>query len=271
MKSEMLYHYTGGSAYLNIILKRTLWLTDINYQNDGYEGKIAKKHLEIQRDHPNYSKFMDDYLSDIVDYFLNSSPIVYMSCFSNSGYDNLSLYRTYTPTDGGYCIGFEKSYLENIQGASVLECNYDNKDQSVQIKAFLDDLIIEAEKLKRKIPDPKKARSLIAESGLRDRFNELSVKFKSPEFKDEKEYRLCFGGISFDKIEYRMSSRQNIIIPYREINLPNIETEVAVSAGPNSLNEVKHSYQILTATAEARGSKWKFIKHGGSGSRYRII
>lgn len=266
-----LFHYTSAFVIQEIVLKRKIWATNINYMNDSKEGaiprQILRRHVNSKRAH---ELGLDEYLKEAIEYFLNRNKHSFVACFS-AGHDNLSLYRTYTPPDGGYAIGFERNYLDNIPSTELIECEYARDNHDVEISRYLKDLIQTLKSYDRTGISPLELCNSFKESGqFLNRLAHMSDAFKSDSFASENESRLV--GRNWGKRELRASSRGNFLIPYVPIELPNIETNVRISIGPNSnLDLATKGIQELPEIARRQGCKWKISISGFGVTSYRNI
>jgi len=255
--NNRIYHYTDANALLEIIKTRKLWSTDIGYMNDKREGDIPNKYLTQFSGSQNlYSEIKTtDYIKSFIEHFMSSHEHNYITSFSKR-YDNLSLYRTYGPPDGGYCIGFEIGYLKNISQHSLIECDYSAKSQKTEVQNLLRKLLDEAEKLRILGHTAQEAANHLKQStDYVSVFSKLAVKQKSPEFITEEEVRLINHAWVSRKL--RVSSRGNLLIPYVEVELPNTNTDVLITLGPNSNADLaRKSMQDLGNLAKNYGTKW---------------
>ncbi|MDO6822275.1 DUF2971 domain-containing protein [Marinobacter sp. 1_MG-2023] len=266
-----LFHYTSAFVIQEIVLKRKIWATNINYMNDSKEGAIPRERLRRYVNSKGaHGLGVDEYLKEAIEYFLNKNKHSFVACFS-AGHDNLSLYRTYTPPDGGYAIGFESDYLNKIPTTELIGCEYARDNHDGEILRYLKDLIQALKSYDRSGISPLELCNNFKETGqFLNRLAHMSDAFKSDSFASENESRLV--GRDWEKRELRASSRGNFLIPYVPIELPNIETNVRISIGPNSnLDLAIKGIQELPDIARRQGCKWNISIGGFGGASYRYI
>ncbi len=69
-----------------------------------------------------------------------------------------------------------------------------------------------------------------------------------------------------------MSNLGNVIIPYRELEIPNEKIDVHIVLGPNSAgNLAKAGYEQLSHTVKLNGLKWNLIYSDLLDSSYRYV
>lgn len=120
----IVYHYCSVPAFISIIRKKELWLTDVLKSNDPMEGQKILSDVftyfnyndEIKNVYENTDLYwimdlIQNYECEVKDYTNYNS---YAMCFSKKG-DLLSQWRGYTPNAAGLSIGFDESFFENWQ------------------------------------------------------------------------------------------------------------------------------------------------------------
>lgn len=266
-----LFHYTNAFVIQEIVLNKKIWATNINYMNDSKEGGIPRDILRRYINSKDAHKFgINEYLRNAIEPFLNRSKHSFVACFS-TGHTNLSLYRTYTPPDGGYAIGFERRYLEQIHNTELINCEYSRDNHEEELSNYLRDLVKTLKEYDGSGYTPLELSNNFKESSIfMDRLASMSEAFKSNSFASESESRLV--GRDWANRQLRVSSRGNFVIPYVPIELPNIETKVMISIGPNSnLDMAMRGIQELPGIARRQGSKWEISIGGWGVSSYRYI
>lgn len=257
-RENIIYHYTDAKSLIEIIKTRKLWATDIRFMNDKREGEIAVNHLKHigQKLLRLEGIEITPFIAEVIEYFVNSSRHNYIASFSKR-YDNLSLFRTYGPPDGAYCIGFDWEYLNDIPGVSCKFCEYSYETQTSDVALLFQKMIKDIEKGQHEGKSSlHTSNSLVQNPKYFNRLAELSVIHKSPEFFTEEEVRVV--SHNWKERQVRVSSREHIIIPYVEIDLPNTETDVLITLGPNSDHQLaQHGFQEVGNLANISGTQWK--------------
>tara|TARA_R100001163_G_C5052552_1_gene189194 strand:+ start:163 stop:987 length:825 start_codon:yes stop_codon:yes gene_type:complete len=270
--SDHVYHYTDAHALLSIISNRTIWATDINFLNDKREGNVSRNYirqfLRRKRKSPDFE--MTDAIAEAIESFLGARKHAYVTSFVNR-YDNLTMYRTYGPPEGGYCIGFKREYLRTVPNTRLVDMEYTKEVQQKETYDFLKQLVEDLVEKGDPKPSPQEASNQILKKGrFFGQLHDLSVSHKSSEFHTEDEIRLV-SSAGWNDRKLRISSKGNVFIPYIEHELPNTETDVLITLGPNTAQELANSgFQHLRHIAQKNGTKWN-IEFGVwelSGYRY---
>ena len=113
---SLVYHYCNVDAFINIIRKSTLWLSDIKKSNDPREGQqfIGEvfdywKNLCLYKQYPSW---IMDYIQEYdCEMRMYNDFNVYALCLSQEG-DLLSQWRGYTQNAAGISIGINESYFK---------------------------------------------------------------------------------------------------------------------------------------------------------------
>lgn len=203
-----LFHYTDGTALLNIVKNQELWLTHINYMNDSSEFNHG-----IEIIYNCIKEEIDN--KKICDFILNSKNSLnnffgfFIGSFSSKP-DVLSQWRGYCPPQGGYAIEFDHRYINIPQKTNIVKCIYSDKKKYDTAKTMI---------LKNK----DKLYSLYNQNGGNIKFamNVLAmmmtaVIYKNSSFSEESEYRLVYSIINpedaTDILNFR--EKNGIIIPF---------------------------------------------------------
>lgn len=129
LPEKLLYHYSSPGGLLGMMESRSIWMSNIRYQNDSEEYnhifKVFKKVME--EEYPGF---------DSKQYFGNEEnrgafvpPIFTFSLTENK--DLLSQWRGYCPK-GGYSFGFDKDQLNAFIkrfNLSIHQCVYNEDEQ----------------------------------------------------------------------------------------------------------------------------------------------
>jgi hypothetical protein len=271
---NFVFHYLDANALINVILNKKLWATNISYMNDEREGKIARNLIQeiIQRKRMLPFKVDEEFMF-ILERFISSMRFSFSSSFSER-YDNLSMYRTYTPSSGGYCIGFEEDYLKSIPRTQYVACDYDATSHIEKLGEFLSVIYDSSQKIKEQYPDLNSRANKLINQYHKD-LEDLSIGFKMSEFITEEESRIYTFSRPWEERKLRVSSKGNIIIPYVELELPDMETNVLICQGPNESPELANKgieeLHCMGMLSNSHQSKWKLHKLGPANSGFRNI
>jgi hypothetical protein len=147
---EILYHYTSQRGLLGIVEKKKLWATHIRYLNDSREFEhardLAKVHLEREIGSGKYmrAKFAEKALAQLDGALDIHTPFtVYVTSFTAQR-DQLSQWRAYCPSEGGFSLGFKVGeLLKAVERRSMeldlafVPCLYDEEEQNALISELL--------------------------------------------------------------------------------------------------------------------------------------
>ncbi len=107
--NELFYHYTDVNGLISILSNEELWLSGIDFMNDHTEGKVVfdKIFNSIENPTTQYK------LGHLFNLCINQNRI-FATSFTKNG-DQLSQWRGYCPSDGGYSIGFNFDKIEELE------------------------------------------------------------------------------------------------------------------------------------------------------------
>jgi hypothetical protein len=257
------FHYTDAGALLSIVTKRSLWATDTSFLNDRLDGLLVDKVLQ------NFIDYPDILLEKVtvptkglaaLQQLVRTSRLAVTTSFSTH-YRSLPQFRMYTPSAGGYAIGFPKDYLGRV--AQLIQCNYSGIELTQWCRAFAREYFGHVTRLDDGIKTAQQIHTeMLRTTDLFQRRLVASLTFKSDEFINEGEFRLYRFSTTR---QFRESRDKNLIIPYDLFELPNEPVKVCVVAGPNrepalATKSVYHYF----AAAKAFGTVWEMV-HMGAG------
>ena len=113
---DFLYHYTDAQALLSIFANKQIWLSHCDYMNDTREFLHGKEMLlsRIRRYKMNSTSVeLNGYLNKLEEALTPISQPYFLFSLSSNG-DQLSQWRAYTGSDGGYSIGFKYNWLKRL-------------------------------------------------------------------------------------------------------------------------------------------------------------
>jgi len=117
-QSDLVWHYTSGSALKNILTNHELWASNTAFMNDTGERRLADKYLRDAKRRMGdvFPPALDSYLDHVGDWYDNlrfSGPNApdgtrYLLSGSHSG-DSLTMWRGYAGTDEvSYAVGLDR-------------------------------------------------------------------------------------------------------------------------------------------------------------------
>lgn len=229
-----IYHYTKPEKLLNIISGNLIRFSNVLYLNDKEEVAYSYRLIvHLIEESPNLNK---DLFDKIKNHFNNKyrhivdgngdlvNKLEYFTTSFSSDNDNLTLWNNYAKGKNytGYNIGFNKKKLVKemtekgflpIYGSVI----YDRQKQIQIIKSIFkkwNNLFEKA--LSAKKNNNIKLFDILFE--LIDVLNIVSIFFKNPQFKNEKEYRIvivnAFG--TPDSKQTKMVEKNGLFVPYLE-------------------------------------------------------
>lgn len=246
-----LYHYTKPEKLLSILESGTVRFSNALYLNDKEEVTYSYKLIvnlldEMPRLNEELASRIKDYFSrkyknivDGSDSFLNKYEYYTISFSTDS--DNLTLWNNYSKgqTYTGYNIGFckkdliadmEKQGFHSVYGNII----YNKETQITVLKLIFEKWNKEFEKLVQSRKTQKnsdKIQDTLFE--LIDILSIISLFFKNPYFRDEKEYRIIFIN-SFSRSSYKQTKifeKNGLFIPYIEYKFLK-RTVSSINIGP---------------------------------------
>jgi hypothetical protein len=213
-RPEKVYHYTDAAGLLGIVTDGTVWATHYEYLNDASEFKYAvgvmKSVIEKATTgaKPGSSKArIRDVMSkgnitsdDSADPKEAADRQEFVACFSEGG-DELSQWRGYGKSIGGYSVGFPFAHLQDIEkritdsqeyiaksrprvNVQFFPCVYDERQQETLIKEGFDRVLHHCDTTEYPVDDNSLAFL------LKTILLSVLASFKDPAFRDEREWRL---------------------------------------------------------------------------------
>ena len=239
--NSILYHYTKPEKLLSILESGTIRFSNALYLNDKEEVTYSYKLIfNLIDEMPElnqrlFSKIKEHFYTKYTNIINGSDDFgqkyeYYTISFSTES-DNLTLWNNYAKGQNytGYNIGFCKKDLiadmEKIGFNSVYgNIIYDKKKQITILKIIF-------EKSLKNGKNQDKTADILFE--LIDILSVISLFFKNPHFKDEKEYRIIFinnFGANFAK-QTKICEKHGLFIPYIEYKFLK-KTVNSINIGP---------------------------------------
>ncbi len=251
---QILYHYCGLDAFLNIIKNSTLWLSDIRKSNDYLEcvycrDKINEKirgFLEDDKEALEAWDFGYNINSD-----LSMDMISYVACFSENK-DQLSQWRGYADNGAGIAVGFSRESFADLKEAapshiSFRKVIYDEKEQEKFIERIARESI--------KAMETKPVAQVAAE--LNQNYRLQFPVLKNASFEEEAEWRIIFNdsfskrkrhvgkNILFSGIRYTV--REKRLVSYIEMDFSKLKYNAIkeIWIGPKAEVEIQDILHLL--------------------------
>lgn len=258
-----LYHYTNARALLNIVEQRKIWATQSDFLNDALEGVRLNRILAWMIDRPE--SFVGTHVAydprhlAALEQQLRSGVLMFVAAFSKRP-NMLTQFRMYCPSTGGFVIGFPREYLRKAGQLIDVKYNEDHhlawcRDYFIRYMTAAQQVDSPGKEPVEIFQDVERRMSLISERC------EQNIRCKSAEFVAEEEVRLV--RLKTSPTHVRPSTNGSLLIPYVEIDLPNDEIQVKVSAGPGGFQALAGSSigQLHNAALRA-GTHWKIAQLG---------
>lgn len=281
-----LFHYTDAGAFLGVTQHKTVWMSNINYQNDAEEYYyIFKRTEEILRQ--KYPGLMSD------NYTLLPARISTVFTFSLSQkQDMLSQWRGYCP-DGGFCLSFNKEHLNAAikrEDMVVAKCIYNLAEQ----EEFIINNIIGFTPDEYQESQPDGGGNVSGDARMRIHYlfkkihthlDQAAPLLKHPSFSEEEEWRI-FKSIdhSTDDLglarairhyppheisQIKFRQKKSLLIPYIEFKLEEVAapitnhiSEVIVSPTPHknlALESCNALLKLSECSMNAKNSKIPYV------------
>lgn len=271
---QELYHYTNADGLLGI-LKKGIWLTNIQFLNDSSEFEEGKKiiYQEIEnrikeiKENPiptpegfHFGEINQDAIVNYLNFLkmplANSShPSFdtrnYLFIFSlSTKRDLLSQWRTYSQ-NGGYSIKFDPLVIDNFvkehnhnNNFAIEKCIYKEEDKINEAKKAIDMGIQAFLKMATAVGSMEEMQENDKAAHIDQYYNliMLAGRFKDYSFHEESEVRIISNGYRDEWLSHRVSG--NIIIPYLEIPIGN-EAIQEIMASP--INESTKSMASVSS------------------------
>jgi len=194
----VLWHYTTGSALINIIESGELWATQVSCLNDRSELRFAIRLLrEALRPHRNKASVDDEILLEKIKEAMSEEAAGtsewFVACLSEQR-DDLSQWRAYTAEEAGYAIGFSSAGLALAGSADqslLAPVNYDIEKSRSLAKATADATLhfFRSGLAKRRDESPANWADVFL-SAWGDIITYLAPMLKDPAFESEREWRI---------------------------------------------------------------------------------
>ena len=256
---KTLFHYCGNAAFMSIIEKKAIWLSDASLSNDTMEGRwinhIAAEYASAQGLSGQRADLFNIRISTVSELWLGLA-----LCLSEDG-DVLSQWRGYAEDGTGVSIGFSDNVLSkqcaSLDGGTarcaLVPVIYDPEKQIDLLKSTLDFTIgkFQSGELDYRhrtiMSDPDEydewlKRRDVANHEVLEQLIKLFPyihSFKNPAFSEEREWRMILqvlvrgGAPDYTDCEYR--SARNKLVPYRPIEIDNDEPAIIeVILGPKN-------------------------------------
>lgn len=274
-----LFHYTNAKGLRGILLRRSLWASDVKCVNDTRELEHG---LELMRsvDLPNESTRL------LVERALNhpnfSTVVVFVASFSEKP-DMLSQWRAYGGDGAGYALGFRASSLTSIvpkewrPGAPCLlmKVIYDEDRQRVLANRIMSDVCDWFTSVG--VDHIAEADVALAALGLASVLPTFAAACKGRAFDEEAEWRLVArftpayltegnGVASMPRASFRIGRYG--LTPYVTLPLPAVGSVRDIVLGPK-LSSPDQGARVRTLLSNASLTDWAAVEVRRSSASYR--
>lgn len=255
---DKLFHYSTPSGFNGIVKSKTVWMTNIQYQNDIEEYNYALKLTFdiINEEYPGITYtglFADSGIAP-----------VYTFSFTEKG-NLLSQWRGYSP-NGGFSFAFDKDVLQKAidrNGLELVQCIYDIAKQKEYIRSNVLRMqpaaFLEMQEKSARVSHDKNTGEGYAYfafiRGLRALGGALSyhaARLKHPKFAEEREWRLIKRLSNSEGGSVKLREGKDILIPYIEVPLVNKDEQLSFSTivvGPGPRQELARQACMLIPSA----------------------
>lgn len=238
---SVLYHYTSADGLLGILGTKSLWLTDLRYVNDlaelQYGHELLSDQIRKRRAESQLTKIQVTFIENLLSRNStirprNESVQHFSASFCTDG-NQLSQWRAYRGTGGGYAIGFDLLHTIRLlsRQCRLIRVIYDASTQAMLIEKILSSVLeaLHQASTTRGPLDDESERKLIAEAVFAFRLvtSEFLVAFKHPGFVEEKEWRLVYSTGDSPTFQRGCESPkfrafQGNLIPYHDVRFDEV-------------------------------------------------
>jgi len=222
----LLYHYTGQSAFLDIVRTKSIWATDLRFLNDFEEytfavdcAKEAVAALARKTNVPG-ARDLGSFVAGLLG--ANRAHEYYVFSLCENG-DSLNQWRSYTRPGPGYGLGFSTRSLESqckSVGGRLGKCIYGKKVAREVITDLAQGYFRDLSSYFPCFGKGEVNEDLIYTKGLEffDLFLGYAAFMKNAAFEQENEWRIV---LPFNKVEGGISFRNgpHSIVPYAVLRL----------------------------------------------------
>ncbi len=267
---DLLYHYTTQAGLLGILGSKSIWCTNTLFLNDPTEFSHAIDLGKMLAGSLYENDFTESFGFQLRHKLESATPgSLYVSSLSERP-DLLSQWRGYCPGGNGYCLGFDRSILEEYCASNSMrleKCLYSHDEQLGAVEEIINAALREfprinvnyekfnsltstekVETLHHHWKHLKGAGSQQAESSIStacELLTELAPRFKNEAFHEEVEWRIIANNPS-RSVSFRPGP--SYIVPYISLNIlehnKHALREVIVGPNPNQ-NRALGSVEIL--------------------------
>jgi len=224
---NIIYHYCGIDAFMKIMQRRCIWLSNIFYFNDFMEHlwfrNLVKKEV-LHRFSNRNTNSADEVISRqcyealIAALYSRSGWEYYAACASKND-DSLSQWRAYADDGHGFAIGFDRQYFKEVgdepdKRLLVLDVEYDlNKQTAMALKM--------GRNFEESIQGIAETRIEFILDNFRSAIGLVAVQVKNPKFAEEDEVRIVLRpppGNTIDEVGGPVFHQSgNLIVPHYEL------------------------------------------------------
>jgi hypothetical protein len=251
--ANTLWHYTDVVGFHGIVESNRLHLADARFLNDRtertYGGSVVRQFVERELAGKD-PKLPIDILGAIVRELRRPQEANLFICSFSERNNAMSQWERYAAHGFGYCLGFDRHRLEKCLDATDVELHqliYGRRDQREAISRRVMQLAREFQLSGKTNSKPPSVASLqVYSTAIAIELEELALQLKTPDFRDEKEWRLIrevSDGKNVDITPPKFAPRGNLVKPYVELTFTKPGTSsclplVAVVCGPKLEGEV---------------------------------
>lgn len=236
---QYLYHYTSIRGVEGIINNKAVWASILHFMNDssewGYALDLARTELRRHsNDRPGHTwPIIISRLADGLDRFRRLNICV----FSLSAMQNqLSQWRAYCPSNGGYAIRFNTNHLKkqlDAQGFSLLPCEYNLPFQAELVRSIVCSALCTI----GTVPEESGLDAQIdrTQNKLIELLMVMASRLKHPDFSEEHEWR-AMKCVNSDDMSMSYHIQGSIAIPHCVVSLEKVPGEFPIEdilVGPN--------------------------------------
>jgi hypothetical protein len=251
--ANTLWHYTDVYGFHGIVASNRLRLADARFLNDRtertYGANVIRQFIERELTSKD-TKLPRDILDPIERELDRPQDANLFICSFSERNSTMSQWERYAAHGFGYCLGFDRRRLQYCLDRTDVELRqliYGRKDQREAISRRVTELAREFDLSGKASAAPRTVtRIQVLSTAIAIELEELALQLKTPDFRDEKEWRLIREVRDVENIGAtppEFAPRGSLVKPYVELTFTEPGTSsclplVAVVCGPKLEGEV---------------------------------
>lgn len=225
--ASILWHYTDCGGFYGILSSGKIRLGDARFLNDRTERTHGRDVIvDVVNRELADSEISELFLLRVLKELLSPPDTNLFICSFSERYRSMSQWERYAAGGVGYCLGFDRRALERAlakKDCELCQLIYSSKDQKTAARQRLVELAREFKMFEGMRKSPTATQYTAYATAVAVELEELSLRLKNPDFRDEKEWRIIHqirgkGRVS-QAAATHFTPRNNLVKPYVELTL----------------------------------------------------